>query len=103
LEHGLYARGDSGTRLLVGVYVDDMIVIGGCTKIISECKKQMQAEYKMSDLGPLSFYLGIEVHQNRGGITLSQGTYAAKIIEKAGLKGCNPYATPMDPRSKLSK
>jgi hypothetical protein len=103
LEHGLYARGDSGTRLLVGVYVDDMIVIGGCTKIISEFKKQMQAEYKMSDLGPLSFYLGIEVHQNRGGITLSQGTYAAKIIEKAGLKGCNPYATPMDPRSKLSK
>jgi hypothetical protein len=43
LEHGLYARGDSGTRLLVGVYVDDLIVIGGCTKIINEFKRQMQA------------------------------------------------------------
>jgi hypothetical protein len=103
LEHGLYARGDSGTRLLVGVYVDDLIVIGGCTKIINEFKRQMQAEFKMSDLGPLSFYLGIEVHQkNRDGITLSQGAYATKIVEKAGLKDCNPCATPMDRRSKLS-
>jgi hypothetical protein len=103
LEHGLYGMGDSRTRLLVGVYVDNLIVIGRCTKIISEFKKQMQAEFKMSDLGPLSFYLGIEVHQNRGGITPSQGAYAAKIVEKAGLKGCNPCATPMDPRSKLSR
>jgi hypothetical protein len=57
----------------------------------------------MSDLGPLSFYLGIEVHQNRGGITPSQRAYATKIVEKAGLKDCNPGATLMDRRSKLSR
>jgi hypothetical protein len=34
---------------------------------------------------------------------LSQGTYAAIIVEKAGLGGCNPCATPMEPRLKLSK
>jgi hypothetical protein len=63
----------------------------------------MKAEFKMSDLGPLSFYLGIEVHQEEGKITLSQGAYAAKIVEKAGLAGCKPCATPMDPRIKLSR
>jgi hypothetical protein len=89
--------------LLVGVYVDDLIVIGGCSKTISNFKEQMQAEFKMSDLGSLSFYLGIEVHQNKGRITLSQGAYAAKIVEKAGLTECNPCATPMEPRIKLSK
>jgi hypothetical protein len=57
----------------------------------------------MSDLGPLSFYLGIEVHPNEGEITLSQGAYATRIVEKAGLVGCNPCATPMDPRIKLSR
>jgi hypothetical protein len=103
LEHGLYARSEGDTRLLVGVYVDDLIVIGGCSKTISNFKEQMQAEFKMSDLGSLSFYLGIEVHQNKGRITLSQGAYAAKIVEKAGLTGCNPCATPMEPRIKLSK
>jgi hypothetical protein len=32
LEHGLYGIGDSRTRLLVGVYVDDLIVIGGAPR-----------------------------------------------------------------------
>jgi hypothetical protein len=103
LEHGLYARGANSRTLLMGVYVDAMIVIGGGSTEISNFKKQMQGEFKMSDLGPLSFYLGIEVHQTEGVITISQGAYAARIIEKAGLLGCNPCATPMEPRLKLSK
>jgi hypothetical protein len=103
LEHGLYARGVGDTRLLIGVYVDDLIIIGGCSKEINSFKKQMQAEFSMSDLGPLSFYLGLEVHQKDGRITLSQGAYAARIVERAGLTGCNPCATPMEPRLKLSK
>jgi hypothetical protein len=99
----LYARGAKDSRLLVGVYVDDLIVIGGCSKTINSFKRQMQADFKMSDLGPLSFYLGIEVHQDEGKITLGQGAYATRIVEKAGLLGCNPCATPMDPRIKLSR
>jgi hypothetical protein len=103
LEHGLYARGLGNTKLLVGVYVDDLVVMGECSRQINEFKKQMQAEFKMTDLGPLSFYLGIEVHQDRGKITLSQGAYAARIVERARLTGCNPCATPMESRLRLSK
>jgi hypothetical protein len=103
LEHGLYARGNSDTRLLVGVYVDDLIIIGGCTKVINTFKAQMMAQFKMSDMGTLCFYLGIEVHQKRCVITLSQGSYATKNVDRAGLIGCNPCATPMETRLKLSK
>jgi hypothetical protein len=39
LEHGLYARGAKDSRLLVGVYVDDLIVIGGCSKAINNFKR----------------------------------------------------------------
>jgi hypothetical protein len=78
LEHGLYVRGVDSKRLLVGVYADDLIIIGGSNNEISSFKRQMQAEFRMSDLGPLSFYLGIEVHQRRGMITISQGAYAAE-------------------------
>jgi hypothetical protein len=41
LKHGLYARSEGDTRLLVGVYVDDLIVIDGCSKTISSFKEQM--------------------------------------------------------------
>jgi hypothetical protein len=57
----------------------------------------------MSDLGPLSFYLGIKVHQDSTGITLRQTAYAKRIQELAGLSDCNPTLTPMEERLKLSR
>ncbi|WVZ91485.1 hypothetical protein U9M48_037651 [Paspalum notatum var. saurae] len=57
----------------------------------------------MSDLGALTYYLGIEVRQGRRGIELSQATYAKKVLEKAGLGACNSNATPMETRLELSK
>jgi hypothetical protein len=63
----------------------------------------MSAKSNMSDLGPLSFYLGIEVHQKDDRITLSQAAYGARIVERAGLTRCNPCATPMEPSLKISK
>jgi hypothetical protein len=57
----------------------------------------------MSDLGPLSFYLGIQVHQDDSGITLRQTAYAKRVVELAGLTDCNPALTPMEERLKLSR
>jgi hypothetical protein len=57
----------------------------------------------MSDLGPLSFYLGIEVHQDNSGITLRQTAYAKRVIELAGLIDYNPALTSMKERLKLSR
>lgn len=37
------------------------------------------------------------------GIIVSQSAYAAKILENAGMAGCNPSQVPMEPRLKLSK
>jgi hypothetical protein len=87
----------------LGVYVDDLIVTGTSTRAIMHFKDQMQSMFAMSDLGLLSFYLGIEVHQSNASITLKQAAYAAKLVEKAGLADCNPVHIPMEPRLKLSK
>ena len=57
----------------------------------------------MSDLGTLSYYLGIEVCQGPSGITISQERYALKLLERAGMLGCNPSSTPMEPHLKLLK
>jgi hypothetical protein len=57
----------------------------------------------MSDLGPLSFYLWINVHQGDSGITLRQTVYAKRVVELAGLTDCNPTVTSMEERLKLSR
>jgi hypothetical protein len=101
-EHAVYMRCDGNERLLLGVYVDDLIVTGTSTQVIERFKKQMQSMFAMSDLGLLSYYLGIEVKQSGDGIVLGQSAYAAKLVEKAGLSGCNPVHIPMEPRLKMS-
>ncbi|WVZ53348.1 LOW QUALITY PROTEIN: hypothetical protein U9M48_004308 [Paspalum notatum var. saurae] len=102
-EHGLYVRGAEASRLVVGVYVDDLIIMGEMNKEIDSFKLQMKKLFKMSDLEPLSYYLGIEVKQGECGIELRQSAYALKLLEKAGMSGCNARATPMEVRLKLSK
>jgi hypothetical protein len=103
LEHAVYRRGDETNYLLVGVYVDDLIITGTHVDEIKAFKSEMHRLFKMSDLGLLSYYLGIEVKQEHGEITLSQRAYSEKILERAGMSGCNACHTPMEVRLKLKK
>jgi hypothetical protein len=102
-EHAVYLRGPETRRLIVGVYVDDLVITGSSHSDIDKFKLEMKDTFQMSDLGLLKYYLGLEVVQSERGISLSQRAYAAKILENAGLTGCNPSNTPMEPRLKLSK
>jgi hypothetical protein len=69
-EATIYRRGNGGNALLVGVYVDDLVIIGTKDADVTAFKEEMKVTFQMSDLGYLSFYLGIEVHQGNSGITI---------------------------------
>jgi hypothetical protein len=99
----MYRRGDSSSVLLVGVYVDDLIITGASSEGIEAFKAEMKTLFQMSDLGLLSLYLGIKVHQDDDAITLHQAHYAESILELAGMAGCNAVQTPMEERLKLSR
>ena len=49
----------------------------------------------MKDLGPLHYFLGIEVHPFSGGLFLSQQKYACEILARASMTGCKPIGTPL--------
>ncbi|KAL8166183.1 hypothetical protein V2J09_007682 [Rumex salicifolius] len=89
--------------MIVGVYVDDLILTGSNRKIIHNFKEEMKQKFEMSDLGLLSYYLGIEVKQGEGSISICQSDYAKTILEKMGMEDCNPCHVPMEPRNKISK
>jgi hypothetical protein len=102
LEHAVYRRGDNHSYLLICV-VDDLIITDTEVSAIVEFKQQMQKLFKMSDLVLLSYYLGIEVTQSDGKITVCQRSYAEKIVEAAGLGNCNSSRTPIECHLKLKK
>ena len=101
-EAAVYRRAKGGNALLVGVYVDDLVITGTKEAEVESFKEEMKATFQTSDLGLLSFYLGIEVHQDSSGISLRQTAYAKRIVELGKLTGCNPAYTPMEERLKLS-
>jgi hypothetical protein len=100
-KHAVYTRGSGADCLLLGVYVDDLIITGAFTTTIGVFKEEMMSIFKMSDLGLLSYYLGIEVIQQPGCILLCQAAYVDKLLEKAGLDSCNPAAVPMEQRAEV--
>ena len=102
-EHAVYKRSKEDEMLIVGVYVDDLIVIGTCPAEIKKFKKQMEEEFEMSDLGLLSYYLGIEVAQSRHCIKLKQALYAKKILQQVRMDECNSTKYPMEANLKLGK
>lgn len=63
----------------------------------------MNKRLEMSNLRKLSYYLRIEVVQGEDFIELKHSGYARKILEKAGMKDCNPIKYPMDPNESLTK
>jgi hypothetical protein len=103
--HGaaIYRRANGENVLLVGVYVDDLVITDAKDAEVAAFKKEMNATFQMSDLGHLSFYLGIEVHQSDSGIKLRPTAYAKHIVELTGLTNCNPTLTLMEERLKLSR
>ncbi|GJT11118.1 ribonuclease H-like domain-containing protein [Tanacetum coccineum] len=62
----------------------------------------LHAEFSMTDLGPLNYFLGVSVTRNTSGMFLSQQKYATKVLERAGMLTCNPCRTLVDTDSKLA-
>jgi hypothetical protein len=65
-EYGIYTRSRADRRLIIGVYVDDLIITGASEDDIVTFKQEMKLKFQMSDLGLLSYYLGIEVNFSVG-------------------------------------
>ena len=102
-EPSLYRKQKKEDLLVVCVYVDDLLVTGSSLKSIITFKTEMARRFEMSDLGRLTYYLGIKVRQTNEGIVLSQDRYAKKILEEVGMNNCNLTHIPMDMNVKLSK
>jgi hypothetical protein len=60
-EQAVYIRGAGTDAIILGVYVDGLIVTGGNLAKVKLFKTKMMTEFEMTDLGLLSYYLGIEV------------------------------------------
>ena len=92
------------TRIIVPVYVDDITIAGESKSEVKWVKDELKRRFKLRDLGPVSFLLGVHVTRDRSKrmLSLSQRQAIVDMLKKFDMEDCKPVGTPLDPGSKLS-
>ncbi|GKB95395.1 retrovirus-related pol polyprotein from transposon TNT 1-94 [Tanacetum coccineum] len=99
----LFTRHAGNDILLVQIYVDDIIFASSNTTMCDEFANQMTNKFKMSMMGQMSFFLGLQISQSPRGIFINQSKYASEIVKKYGLHSTDSVDTPMIENKKLDE
>uniref|UniRef100_A0A2N9I9N7 CCHC-type domain-containing protein n=1 Tax=Fagus sylvatica TaxID=28930 RepID=A0A2N9I9N7_FAGSY len=100
-DSSLFVFRSSSHIILLLVYVDDIIVTSNHSSSLSTLITKLSSEFSMKDLGPLHYFLGIQVSHFSDGIFLSQQKYAREILAKASMTDCKPIGTPLAQKHRL--
>ncbi|GJZ95597.1 retrovirus-related pol polyprotein from transposon TNT 1-94 [Tanacetum coccineum] len=99
----LLIRREGKELLLVQIYVGDIIFAASTPELCDLFAKIMCSKFKMSMMGKISFFLGLQISQSPRGIFINQSKYALDSLKKYGFESCDPVDTPMVEKSKLNE
>ena len=91
----LFTKTEGNDILLVQIYVDDIIFGSTNSKLSKEFADLMSSEFKMSMMGELNFFLGLQIKQLSDGIFVNQAKYAKELVKKFGIDESKAAPTPM--------
>jgi hypothetical protein len=77
----LFVKRNGAEIAIVGIYVDDIVMVG-TDAALEDTMTALKSEFKVKDLGKLSYCLGLQIIQTPEGIKLHQQTYTKKVLER---------------------
>ncbi|GJS03878.1 retrovirus-related pol polyprotein from transposon TNT 1-94 [Tanacetum coccineum] len=89
--------------LLIQIYVDDIIFASTITELCDKFSEIMCSKFKMSMMGKILIFLGLQISQSPRGIFLNQSQYALESLKKYRMESCDPVDTLMVEKSKLDE
>ncbi|XP_016747511.2 uncharacterized mitochondrial protein AtMg00810-like [Gossypium hirsutum] len=99
----LFIKNTEGVLLYVLVYVDDIIVTGKHQGSIDAFVTSLDTQFSLKDLGPLNYFLGVEVEHTTDGLFLSQRKYIQDLLKRACMDQAKGSPTPMTTSTNLSQ
>jgi hypothetical protein len=98
-DDSVYIKTWPGTKdlIILVTHVDDMLICGPNSKLISQFKQQLSSTFDMQDLGPVTYFLEVRIVRNRAkrSIQLIQDAYIRKVIKRYNLEDAKPTTTPL--------
>jgi hypothetical protein len=80
---------------MLQIYVDDIIFGSTNQDFCNRFGKMMASEFKMSMIGELSYFLGLQIKQSKNGTFVSQGKYIKDMLKKFDMEDAKGISTPM--------
>lgn len=99
----VFIRNENDEMIIIAVYVDDLVLLCKDQNKLRDLKKVLMEKFKMKDLGPIHFILGISVTQDEDSLSLCQSQYIKLMLKKYGLWDSIPVSVPADPNIKFRK
>lgn len=105
VDHGVFIKQVGKDLVVLTVHVDDCMVTGSSSFQINQFKIEMNKKYKLTDLGPENWLLGIKITRDitNKSISLSQHSYIGAIVTHFNFDDLKPSAIPIDPSVPLLK
>ena len=79
-----------------------MIITGDDVQGIWDLKRFLGQHFEMKDLGPLSYFLGLEVSSSSDGYYLTQVKYISDLISRAGITDSKIVDKPIEYNNRLN-
>jgi len=97
----MYDRDD--IKVIVPVFVDDITLASKSGETLDSFVVELQKHFKLRDLGPTSFLLGVAITRDRPNrkLYLSQKQYILNKLEEFNMADCKPVGTPILPGHRL--
>ncbi|GJS35214.1 retrovirus-related pol polyprotein from transposon TNT 1-94 [Tanacetum coccineum] len=103
VDNTLFTKKKGSNLIIVQIYVDDIIFGSTCQELCDDFAKIIHNEFKMSMMGELNFFIGLQLKQMEDGIFFNQSKYILEMLKKFGLKDSKPIKTTMSLDTKLTK
>lgn len=100
-DSSLFIRHTSTSILYILVYVDYIIITGSSLTEFTLVTSQLHSRFALKDLGPLHYFLGVQVQSKPGGLLLTQTKYINDLLQKVNMHTSKPQSTPMAAGQKL--
>ncbi|CAL9002956.1 unnamed protein product [Prunus brigantina] len=97
----LFVKTGLAGRLVVLIYIDDLIVTGNNMGEIHKLKPFLHKKFAIKDLGSFKYFWRIEIASSSKGLFLNQYKYVLDLLQETGMLETKPVITPIDCKAKL--
>ena len=96
VDPGMYIQNNHNQISIILLWVDDILIASKTEAHLTQIKTRLNSRFKMTGLGKLSRFLGIQFKCKNNTTAMNQSRYIKKILSKFSMADCKPCSTPCE-------